>query len=227
MIHTRYSTACGCSVLDRVKEYKYLGIIIDYRLCWYPHVQYVKKNLRKFIYAFNQLSEVLSVDQRRTVYFAYVQSVLLYGIIGWSGAASGTFEPLEVTQRTIIRTVLKRNYKYPSSQLYLEFPVLKVRQLFIKTLLIFIRNNKTVMLTDTQHLYLTRHRTHYGFNTVRLTISLELTNSYYLAQIIYRNLPQHIKLAEGDSDAVYKLKVGRWLYRIGSVKEARILLCGI
>ena len=101
------SATCGCGIVERVEQYKYLGITIDHKLNWVPHVQSVKRRLRKMIYAFMQLSRVLTMDQLRTVYFAYVQSVLQYGVLAWGGASAAVLEPLAVTQRSIIKIILK------------------------------------------------------------------------------------------------------------------------
>lgn len=217
------STTCSCGVIERVTQYKYLGVIIDNRLNWCPHIGYVKNLLRKCIFAFNQLNGVLTVGQCRTVYYAYVQSLLQYGILGWGGASSSILEPLAVSQRTIIKAVLKRNHRYPSALLFEEFPVLNIRQLFIKTLLSYIKNNKTEILVEIPHNYPTRHKINYGYSMPKLKHGSELTNSFYLAQVVYRNLPNYLRDAESDSDAIYKRKVDKWLYHIGWVATEALL----
>ncbi|MBS0032888.1 MAG: hypothetical protein KFE23_02290 [Candidatus Baumannia cicadellinicola] len=49
------NTACHCQPIVRVDQYKYLGIIIDKKLRWEPHINYLKPKLRKMIYVFYQL----------------------------------------------------------------------------------------------------------------------------------------------------------------------------
>lgn len=43
------------------------------------------------------------MDQRKTVYFAYVQSVLQYGVLAWGYPAGKILETFETTQRTKIK----------------------------------------------------------------------------------------------------------------------------
>lgn len=209
------SDACGCAIIERVEQYTYLGVIIDSRLSWTPHIQYIKQRLRKFIYAFSQLSQVLSVEHCRTVYCAYVQSLLEYGVLVWGGLSSTALEPLAVTQRSIIKTILKKNSRYPTDLLFQDFPVLNIRQLFIKNMLLFVRTNKEHIFTVTQHDYSTRIRNNYGYEIPRLNLTTEKHNSFYLAHVVYRNIPPEVINAESGSRAVYKRTVSKWLLRIG------------
>lgn len=210
------SAGCNCSMIERVDHYKYLGVVLDSKMSWVQHVQCAKNRLRKLLHAFSELSNVLSVDQCKVVYFAYVQSIILYGILAWGGASSSVIEPLAVTQRSIIKTILKRDFRYPTRQLFIEFPVLNVRQLFIKSLLIHIKKYKTELLGETvNHSYSTRHRSNYSFEIPQLTHGSELTNPSYLAHVLYRNVPGVIREAEAFSLVVFRKRVDRWLYQIG------------
>lgn len=218
------SRACGCDVIERVEQYKYLGIIIDHKLSWAPHVRYIKQRLRRLVYAFAQLGRVLTVDHCRTVYYAYAQSVLQYGILAWGGVSSAILYPLAVTQRSLIKTILKKPQRYPTDQLFLDFSVLNIRQLFIKSLLVFIRNNKANIFTNVEHCYSTRNRLNFGYRFPRLAFSSGSNNPYYIAHTLYRNLPPDIVAAEGVSIALYKRRVVEWLVRIGPA-AAETLIC--
>lgn len=217
------SVNCGCETVERVDQYTYLGIIIDRKLNWAPHVQQVKQRLRRYVYAFRQLTRVLSVKQCRIVYYAYVQSVLLYGILAWGGASANVLEPLAVTQRAIIKSILRKPSMYPTLQLFEEFPVHNIRQLFIKTLLLYIRNNKKSLFTITVHNYSTRNRANLGYQTPRMQHSGDAYNSFYISQQLYKNVPLDIVEAEEGSVSVYKRKVSEWLFRIGPVAAEVII----
>lgn len=205
------AAACDCDNIERVEQYKYLGVIIDYKLSWVPHVQYVKKRLRKMIYAFAQLRQVLSLDQCRTVYFSYVQSILQYGILAWGGASSAVLEPLAVTQRAIIKTILNKGKRYSTQTLYNDFPVHTVRKIYLKTLLTYIYKNKNKILSPIDHLYLTRNRLNYGFAIPKFNHSIYQTSSFYIAHTLYRNIPDIVIRAESGSADVFKRVVGQWL----------------
>lgn len=216
------SVTCGCGTIERVAHYKYLGVIIDHKLSWMPHIQCIKQRLRKLIYAFMQLSQVLTVDQLRTVYFAHVQSLLQYGILAWGGASTSVLEPLAVTQRTIIKIILRKGQRFPTNLLLSEFPVLTIKKIFIKELLIFTKSNMHNVFSNIQHNYPTRNRVHYGFQIPRLNNTIEMQNSFYIAHFLRRRLPRNIILAESESVEVYKRRIGRWLLQLDT-NEAGIL----
>src|SRR5436190_16040064 len=109
--------------------------MFDSRLTWAPHVQYINSKLRKCIYMFSILSRVLNPEQIKAVYYAYVQSILQYGMICWGGTYSTTIQPLIITQKSILKAALKKPLRYSTNLLFQDFTVLDVRQLFIKVLL--------------------------------------------------------------------------------------------
>jgi hypothetical protein len=217
------SSVCDCGTIKRVDQYKYLGVIFDNRLSWVPHIQCLKQRLRRLLYGMSQLSQVLDIGLCRRIYHAYVQSILQYGIIVWGGVSSACLEPLAVTQRTIIKTILKKDSRCPTSLLFSVFPVLNVRQLFVKTLLIHIRKHKTELFVNIQHNIQTRHRNHHRYFTPRLLHGIELKSPLYLSQIIYRNLPDDIRGAEDCSDVVYKNRLVEWLIGVGWIGTERLL----
>jgi hypothetical protein len=205
----------NCEVLERVGKYKYLGVFIDHRLSWIPHMEYLKCRVRKLIYAFKQLKEVLPIYQLRMIYFAYVQSILTYGILAWGGASSYALRAVGVAQRAIIKTCLGRDSRYPTELAYQEFQVLDVRQLYIKTLLIFIRGNKGSIFNPLNHHYHTRNINRYGIFQPRLVSNCNRFNSHYICHILYRNIPNFIKDIEPLSLHTFKRNLVIWLFAIG------------
>lgn len=217
------SVGCACQVIETVDQHKYLGVILDHKLSWGPHIQYTSQRVRRMVYAFTQLSQVLPLDLRRTVYFAYVQSILQYGILVWGGASSSLLEPLAVAQRKIIKLILRRNMRYPSNLLYTEFTVLTLRQLFVKDLLLHIRRNKAKIFVVLNHNLVTRNRLEFGFEIPRPCSSLDYHSTFFIAHIVYKNLPQNILLLEPGSVAVYKRRVSEWLLSCTPEETERLI----
>nr|QQJ42582.1 chitinase 6-2 [Sogatella furcifera] len=69
-------------------------------------------DLRSAACGCEELACVLAVDQCRSVYFAFVQSLLQYGIVAWGGASAAVLEPLAVTQRALMKIILKKPVRY-------------------------------------------------------------------------------------------------------------------
>ena len=75
--------ACG-EVIEVVKEIKYLGVIIDDKLKFSSHINYVCKKIAKKIGVLKRVSWYLSIDSRKLVYntivlphFNYCSTVLI------------------------------------------------------------------------------------------------------------------------------------------------------
>ena len=77
------------SKVDRVSSYKYLGIMIDDKLAWHDHIDYLIKRLNVRMYCFRKLN-YFHVDKRiRALFYEYVvASVCRYCLLCWGGNVS-------------------------------------------------------------------------------------------------------------------------------------------
>ena len=62
---------------------KFLGIISDEKLTWYDQINQLLKRLSSACYAIRVLAPLLPAETLKMIYFAYVHSLLTYGIIFW------------------------------------------------------------------------------------------------------------------------------------------------
>ncbi len=212
------STTCGCEKIKLVKSYKYLGVVFDSRLKWSEHADYLLKKIRKYIYAFRKLSEILDGNEIKLAYYAYVQSLLSFGNIAWGGAPKTLLEPLFITQKSILKAGLRKNMRYPTDSLFQESSLLSLRQLFIKHILIHIYKNIDRIFPELMHSYQTRYSENVGIHVIRLEKSFSKTNAYYISHILFRNICnnfQHLNLFGSDSIAVFKKRVTELLIQIG------------
>lgn len=84
---------------------KYLGITIDQCLKWLPHLTTLKNRVRKLSYIFSILRYVMNEKLLRMTYFAFCQSIIQYGIIGWGGAYKAHTQSLYIAQKLIIKII--------------------------------------------------------------------------------------------------------------------------
>lgn len=140
------SSKCQCPSIVRVTETKYLGVVVDQRLSWYPHLDLVNVRIRKLCWIFKTLRHVVpkSVPNKKDkprnllneIYMALVQSILTYCIPVWGGAAKTKFIDLERGQRALIKIMYFKNIRYSTQSLYHDSGLLSVRKLYIiKTVL--------------------------------------------------------------------------------------------
>ncbi|PIK33981.1 hypothetical protein BSL78_29198 [Apostichopus japonicus] len=88
--------------VDRVTEYKYLGVVMDDQLKWDAHVEYVAKRLKPRMYC---LRKLVSFDVNQNIlsifYNSIISSVWSYCITSWVGNINKTSK--KVLDDTVIR----------------------------------------------------------------------------------------------------------------------------
>lgn len=129
--HEPNAATCNCNDLHRATSVKYLGVEIDYRLTWYPHIDLLVGRLRKLIWIFKILRHVASLDLLNRIYVTLAQSVLSYCISVWGGASKIKFLELERAQRSLLKVMYLKPYLFPTGKLYEYGGLLSVRKLYI------------------------------------------------------------------------------------------------
>lgn len=135
---------CLCPSIEKVTSTKYLGVIIDHKLSWHNHIEVATNRVRKLIWIFKKLRNVATCKLLNQVYFGLAQSILAYCIPVWGGATKGKLLELERSQRSLLKIMYNKPYRYPTKQLYLECKLLSVRKLYILNLL--LERHKTVTI---------------------------------------------------------------------------------
>lgn len=122
---------CNCQTVDRTDSIKYLGVTVDENLSFEIHVSNVAARIRKNIYVMKNLINSATKETLLLVYKALSQSLLMYCIRVWGGAAKSFMIVLERAQRAVLKVMLQKPFTFSTNQLYMEAKVLRVRQLFI------------------------------------------------------------------------------------------------
>ncbi|KAG7298231.1 hypothetical protein JYU34_019045 [Plutella xylostella] len=125
------SEECSCDRLDKCNIIKYLGVIVDQNLNFRSHIELLCGRVRKLIYIFKNLRHVMKPDLLKRIYYALCESLLTYCISSWGGAYKTILIHLEYAQRTILKVINFKPYRFPTIELYRSYKVLNVRQLFI------------------------------------------------------------------------------------------------
>ena len=74
-------------VLETVDSAVFLGITVDAKLQWGPHISSLAGRLSSAAYAVRKVRQYTDVDTARLVYFSYFHSVMSYSILLWGKAA--------------------------------------------------------------------------------------------------------------------------------------------
>ena len=114
--------------LERVKEYKYLGVIIDENLKFDKHIQKVKSKLSQLCGVSYKIGKFLTLDAARTFYFSMVESVIAYNIIFWGASSKTLLDALQRKQNIIVRNLFKHHFMESlcTSQVFTAAKILQI-----------------------------------------------------------------------------------------------------
>lgn len=158
-VHTCGDTStvnCNCPCIEKVSKAKYLGVVVDQSLSWYPQLEQISGRIRKLSWIFKTLRHIVptKIESCKTrprnllneIYVALAQSVLLYCIPIWGGTAKTKLMNLERAQRALIKIMYFKNKRFSTTSLYQISNLLSVRKLYITQTV--LKKHKTLPYND-------------------------------------------------------------------------------
>jgi len=102
----------GNTPISQVSKTKFLGIIIDDKLTWEPHIASLTKKLASCTGSLNRIKPNLPKDLHKDLYFTLFQSHLTYGLTVWGGVPKNKITPLITAQKHCIRIMFGDKESY-------------------------------------------------------------------------------------------------------------------
>jgi len=132
----------------------------------------------------------MSTETLRMVYFAYVHSILSFGIIFWGNQPYS--EKIFKLQKRVIRIITHSRMRDSCRDLFKRLDILPLYSQYIFSISIFVRKNKHLFTTNNQiHNLHTRFKTNLHPPIAHLTKFQK--GVYYSGIKIFNNLPYEIK----------------------------------
>jgi hypothetical protein len=91
------------TVISKVTETKFLGLIIEDTLPWKQHIDIVVNKMSSVCYALRNIKYLVSFETLRQIYYAHVHSIMSYGIIFWGGSSNA--KKMFILQKKILRII--------------------------------------------------------------------------------------------------------------------------
>ena len=95
----------GGNTIEQTETYKYLGVIIDEKLSWKPHIDKMCSKLASVCGILSKIRHILDRNSLLMIYNSLIDSRLRYGILGWSTASKHQIHRLEVLQNRALRLI--------------------------------------------------------------------------------------------------------------------------
>ena len=133
--------------IEHVKQFNFLGIIIDEHMTWNQHINKVACKITRTIYTLTRLKRFLPQSILRTLYNSLILPHLSYGILNWG------FKPgrLIKLQKWAIRTINNSKYNSHTEPLFKKNKLLKLDDIYYTNVLKFYFKYKNDILPKYFH----------------------------------------------------------------------------
>jgi hypothetical protein len=195
----KYSFTINDKVINYAEHTKCLGMWLDKNLRWSTYTQKLANKLWKICFCLRLAKRVSGLETVRTLYHAYFQSLLSYGLIFWGNSANAKL--IFRFQKRAIRAMMQIPKATSCKQYFKSSHVLPLPCLYIYEILVYMKSNLNVFITNSE---VNRHNTRkkYDLSIVPCNTSLCKNNSNNIGLRLLNHLPQYMK----EIPALYKFE---------------------
>jgi len=118
---------------------KFLGLIIDDSLSWKAHIEQIMSNLNSACFVIQTIQGIMSQETLRMVCFAYVHSIMSYGIT--SGGNQLHSEKIFKIQNKVIRIITNSRARFSCRELFKKLEILPLYSQYTFSLSMFVIKN--------------------------------------------------------------------------------------
>ena len=128
--HDLFSLKIGDDTIHISKKTKFLGIYVDENLIWDHHIEQLSNKISRNLYFIRSAKNQLTKLSIRTLYYAYIHSILNYGILLWG--PMGKKEKLKrliIQQKKVLRVIEGCKYNDSTAGLFKKWNILKLEDI--------------------------------------------------------------------------------------------------
>ena len=123
---------------EQEKYMKFLGILLDDKLTWKYHIDYVNNKIARALFAIKQAKHLIPKESMLSLYNALITPHLTYGILAWGNAYQSYLKQTVTLQKKAIRIINKSAYNSHTDPLYIENHILKFKDIYTYFVVLFM-----------------------------------------------------------------------------------------
>ena len=151
--HVQPKITINNTLIERVNVTKFLGVMIDEKLNWKKHIQYVHSKLCKCISIIYRASKTLTRTALVILYYSLFYPYMSYCIEVWGGAYNSNLRSIYLKQKHVIRVICKTNRLEHTSSLFSMLKILKFNDVVIlKTATVMFNGYRSLLPSNIQRL---------------------------------------------------------------------------
>ena len=116
-------------VIERVYEIKFLGVTLDNKLCWKPHINYLCTKMSRSIGILAKIKYILNPKALHTLYCTLILPYLNYCVEVWGNTYKSSLKKICTLQKRAIRIIHNVGYLEHTNSLFLQSHILKFMDL--------------------------------------------------------------------------------------------------
>ena len=116
--------------LERVGQFKFLGVYVDESLKFRDHATLLSKKLSKYPKIFSRIRNLLPRSKLLNLYSSLIYPHLLYGITVWGGASKTLIRCIVVSQKFIVRSIVGANRRASTGPIFNELGILSLEEIY-------------------------------------------------------------------------------------------------
>ena len=191
------------NVLNRFRNVKYLGMLIDDGLNWEPHIKQLSLQLSKSSAIIYRLRNVVNTETLKLLYYSLIYSRVHYGIFLWGTATYTRQKEIVLRLNNIVRIMTWSRKFDHDSILYKQLKLLKLEHIYKLELLKFMHQlncnmtpkvfEKNFVKLESVHSYSTRQKTKSNYFLTRVNKTRSQKQLAFRGTKLWRNLYNSIK----------------------------------
>jgi len=126
------------TILDRVTNTKFLGVIIDENIKWKLHIEATSKTVSRNIGVMNKLKHYIPERILHSLYCSLVMPYINYGILVWGNAYKTYVQKIFKLQKRAMRVISNSHYRSHAAPLFSKFNITNVYDTFHLELGVFM-----------------------------------------------------------------------------------------
>ena len=142
-----------------------MGVIIDDQLNWKLHISYISKKIAKATGIISIARRVFDIATLKQLYYSFVYPYLIFGNIVWGKSGDTALWPIFRQQKRIIRMINNVRARNSSSPFFREMEILKLPDLHILVVGIFMHKYKNNKLPEIFSNFFTENSEHHSHAT--------------------------------------------------------------
>ena len=138
--------------IERVYENKFLGVVLDDKICWKPHIRHVGVKIAKSIAVINKAKHILNTRSLHILYCTMILPYLTYCVEAWGNTYKTAIHPLSILQKRALRVINNTGYRDHTNILFYNSHILKFPDLIkFKTAQVMYRAKNKLLPTNIQN----------------------------------------------------------------------------